>query len=81
MTEILLKNIGKKLSARPLAATVFSKIQDGAEVGINFNGVESVTPSFCHEMLLILKKKKIKARFINADENIQFQIRKAISSL
>lgn len=77
--EVTLKKYNKSFSTRPLAHRVFDLFVDNnhGEITIDFDGVEDVTPSFCHEMMSIFIEHKIRMRIINANENIKLQIRKA----
>lgn len=77
---IELKKVDKNLNTRPLADRVFSDVK-GKDLVLDFTGVDSVSTSFCHEMLSIFKKEGIRARIQNANESVQFQISKAAKLL
>lgn len=80
MSIIVLKKFGTNLNTRPLADNIFSGVI-GDPVVIDFKGIESASPSFCHEMLVVFREKKIPIRIINTKDNIQLQIKKAVASL
>ena len=75
--EIIIKKYGTNLNTRALADSVFSILEPSETVIINFEGVNTATPSFCHEMLLLLQQSKNRAEFRNTNANIQSQIAKA----
>lgn len=78
---MLMRKFGTNFNTRALASSIFGVVEDGADLIIDFEDVDTATPSFCHEMLVILKKKKTKIKFINVNENIKLQMQKAIGSL
>lgn len=72
----------KNLNSRPLADSIFDHLLPVPdEIIIDFKDIESASPSFCHEMLLILKKIGKPIKIINADQSILSQINKAYSSV
>ncbi len=78
MKETLpLKKFGTDLNTRALADEIFSQVKEGTNISIDFEGVNTATPSFCHEMLVVIKNKKIHGEFVNVNGNIQSQIGKA----
>ena len=75
-----LKKFGKSFNTRPFARKIFSEISPFSEkeIILDFSGVDSATPSFCHEMMSILileKKKKINIK--NVSNSVKTQIQKA----
>lgn len=66
-----------------MADSIFKEINlpDGDELKIDFGGVEEATPSFCHEMLVVLQDKGITPSFINANDSIKLQLNKAMASI
>ncbi len=81
MQTIELKKYGNTLNTRPLADAIFLGIDPKIDILIDFNDINNATPSFCHEMLSVLKQKKLKAKFVNFNDNIKFQIQKASTSI
>lgn len=66
-------------STRQLAHVVFKDIEIKNEetCEIDFEGVETVTPSFMHEMLIIFANKKIEPSIENMNDSVAFQLKKA----
>lgn len=81
MQTIELKKYSLNLNTRPLADSIFMKLKVQEDILIDFTGVISATPSFCHEMLLVLKEKRAKAKFVNFNDTVKFQIQKASTSI
>jgi hypothetical protein len=80
--EFQLEKFGKNLNSRPLADNIFATLdQSASEITVDFEGVVSASPSFCHEMLIIIGKTKKPIKIINTNDNIKLQLNKAISSL
>ena len=80
-TPIVLKKFAVNLNSRALADSIFTATKSGEDLLIDFKGIETATPSFCHEMLVVLKKNKVSFTLANVDEKVKPQIRKAIGSL
>jgi hypothetical protein len=75
---INLKQYGASLAARSLAQDICQNLMD-SEIILDFKGIESVTPSFCHELLYLLtKEKNCKVRILHSTEMITFQLKKAL---
>lgn len=83
--QLKLKEIGSVLTSRNSAITFFGKIdfKQTDAVILDFEGVDSITPSFAHEMLSIIvrNKKNRNISFKNGNDDIDFQLKKALISL
>jgi hypothetical protein len=81
MQTIKLKNFGTSLNARPFADDIFKPIEltEDKDFILDFEGVDSASASFCHEMLsILLEEKNGGIQIKNANENILFQVKKAL---
>ncbi len=78
---IKLNKFGKTFNSRMSADTIFNKVVDFDSIIVDFQGIDDATPSFCHEMMVVLQAKKIKLETINANESIKLQLNKALSSI
>lgn len=82
MKELLLSEFGTRLSTRPLADSVLdSEHAQGNDLVFNFQGVVEASSSFCHQILLKLKERGARARFINLQENVKTEMSKALGSI
>ena len=79
--RVILKKVSSDLNTRALADSIFSAKDLGDDFLIDFDGVETATPSFCHEMLVVLRKKKAKFKLINVNNGVRLQMQKAIGSI
>ncbi len=79
---INLKQFGSELNTRALASNIFSCEEKNSVLTLDFQGVKTTSPSFCHEMLTILMKdKEAKIKFENVNDDIKTQLSKAKDSL
>lgn len=79
--EINLIKFGKELNTRELAEEIFLDVPEKIEVIVNFNGIDSTTPSFCHAMIAGLFEKKCSVSIRNANSEIIMQINKSLSAI
>ena len=79
--NLVLSTKGKKFNSRMLADQIFNQISTEADLIIDFNAVEEVTPSFCHEMFVVLLDKNVKLKIVNANNSIKLQLNKALASI
>lgn len=78
---INLKHFDEILSTRHRVYEVFSnEVLNSCRTDqliLNFEDVKNVTPSFLHEMLLVLNESCADFKIVNANNSIQFQVQKA----
>lgn len=79
--EILVKEFGVRFSTRPRARGIFDALNFEEKVTLNFEDVETATPSFLHEVLIIFREKNTEFEFMNMSNSINFQLKKAIQAL
>ena len=79
--QIQLSKKGHVFSTRPKAHEVFDELFDEKEITLDFTDVESATPSFLHETLLIFKKKNMNLHIENMSNSLKFQLEKARRAL
>lgn len=79
--QIQLSKKGDVFSTRPKAHEVFDDLSGEDEIILDFSGVESATPSFLHETILIFRNKNIHIKIENMNSSLQFQLKKARSAL
>lgn len=80
-TTLQMNEFGKNLSTRAFADEIFLPLKEGADLIVDFKDVEEASPSFCHEMLVVLQNRKARANFSNVNNTIRTQISKARSIL
>lgn len=83
--QIDLKKSGNSLVSRTLARSILEKFDlDKEKISLNFEGVETVTPSFSHELISVILEKNISIKevdFLNANPSVMLQLKKALLSI
>ncbi len=78
--QLELSKFGTNFSSREKAHALFDDIESQETLVLDFNGVDEVTPSFCHELLdIFVNKKNLKIQILNANDSIKFQFNKALT--
>lgn len=79
------KRYGNSLVSRDLAKKIVASFDISDEqIDLDFEGVETITPSFSHEMLsaiLEFKEKPKKVNFLHTNSSVELQLKKALITI
>ena len=73
-----LSNYGKSLNTRDLAKSLFAKNNKSTlAVELDFEGVDAISPSFAHELIIAITTNNNKLVIKKANTNIKEQLKRA----